>query len=80
MELAPERIVDEVGLLLLGRSPRAVLEDDVVVPAPLHPHVRLLGGAGVPVMQHRYLEGCRKKKQINITHILVYKGHMNLND
>ena len=52
VELAPERVVDEVGLLLLWRRPRAVLEDDVVVPAPLHPHICLFSGARVPGLQH----------------------------
>ena len=44
VEIASERIVDEGLLLLVGLCPGAVLEDDVVVPAALDLHVRLVGG------------------------------------
>ena len=50
VEVRPQRVVDELGLLLVRLGPGAVLEDDVVVPAPLDPKVGLLRRAGVAVL------------------------------
>ena len=50
MEVRPQRVVDELRLLLVRLGPGAVLEDDVVVPAALDPKVGLLRRAGVAVL------------------------------
>ena len=55
VEFAPEWIVDEVGFLLLGRRSGAVLENDIVVPAPLDPHVSFLSCAGVPGVKNSHI-------------------------
>ena len=52
VKVTPEAVVDEgLFFLVVGLGPGTVLEDDVVVPAPLQPQVRLLRCGGVFVLK-----------------------------
>jgi hypothetical protein len=52
VELIPKAVVDKGGLLLVRLGPTAILENDIVVPAPFDAHVRL-GGVRVLLLEQR---------------------------
>jgi len=52
VELISEAVVDEGGLLLVRLGPAAILEDHIVVPTTLDPHVGL-GSVGILLLEQR---------------------------